>query len=100
MKSDDILPRPEEVKMPSEELELMAKLTDTSYFVVLKRWARRYSEKLKNIAFHLNPTDENFLVRHTQLFEQANGMDILISAIENSSKKLDEEEQEEKEISV
>lgn len=70
----------------------MANLADMPHFQILKRWARRYTEQLKNKSFRLNPEDEHFLVKHTRHIEQAVGMELLIKAVEDARKQLNQED--------
>lgn len=91
-KRDDILPMPEKVKTPIEELEVLADLEGTVYFQVLKRVARRYTENLKTQSFTLNASDPNFAVKHTRFVEQAVGMNLLIKVVEAARKQLNEED--------
>jgi len=96
-KKDGILPLPEKIKTPIEELEVLSELENTVFFQVLKRVARRYTEHLKSQSFTLDATDPNFQVKHTRYVEQAVGMNLLIKIIENSPAQLNRaEEQNEK----
>ena len=91
-KRDSILPLPEKIRTPVEELEVLAELEGTVYFQVLKRVARRYTENLKTQSFTLNASDPNFALKHTRFMEQAVGMNLLIKAIEIARKQLNEED--------
>lgn len=92
-KKNSLIPKPEEIRTPLAELQVMSNGADTIFFKVLKRWARRYTEQLKNRSFNLNETDPNFKVKHTRYVEQAVGMELLVRAVEGASKKLDELEE-------
>lgn len=92
MKKDTILPMPEKVKTPAEELEVLAELETTVYFQVLKRVARRYTENLKAQSFTLNATDPHFQIRHTRFVEQAVGMNLLIRAVELAREQMNKED--------
>lgn len=91
-KKDDILPTPEDVITPAEELEVLAELKATVYFTVLKRVARRYVENLKNKSFTLASEDPNLAIKHTRHVEQAVGMQLLIRIIEGASRELAQKE--------
>lgn len=82
---------PVDIKLPLDELEVMARFAGTTEFQILKRWARRYGENMKDKAFRLNPADPNMPVTHTRYREQAVGMQILIQYIENAGKRAEEE---------
>ena len=87
-KRDEILPKPELIKTPIEELEVLAAGSDTTFFVVLKRVARRYAEQLRNLSFTLDETDPHFVVKHTRYVEQAIGMNLLIKIVNDAKKEL------------
>lgn len=70
----------------------MSELSDTVYFKVLKRVARRYTEQMKNKSFTLKEEDPNFAVRHTRFVEQAVGMNLMIKIIEGAGKELRKED--------
>jgi hypothetical protein len=94
-KRDDILPSPEEVKTPMDELEVLAEFSDSVYFQVLKRVARRYVENLKNQSFTLREEDPQFAIKHTRYVEQAVGMQLLIKIITEAKKEMVKFENEE-----
>ena len=85
----DLIPKPQDVKTPEGELQVMADFAETEAFNILRRWARRYAEKLKNQAFRLNEEDSNFAIKHARYGQQAVGMEILIRFVEGASKELD-----------
>jgi hypothetical protein len=87
-KRDDILPQPEDVRTPLEELEVLAELGDTVYFQVLKRVARRYAENLKNLSFTLREEDPHFAIKHVRYVEQAVGMQLLLKMVSDAKKEL------------
>lgn len=93
---NEIIESPVKVKTPLEELEILSAFADSDYFVVLNRVARRYADTLKSQAFRLDPLDPNFKTKHTQYFEQAVGMMILLKYVEQAkreySKRMKEEE--------
>lgn len=90
MRKANLVPKVVKIKTPLAELQAMSNLADSPVFQVIKRWARRYSENLKNKSFRLNAQDSNFQILHTRYLEQAVGMEILIRAVEGASKKLEE----------
>ena len=90
----DIMPLPEKIKTPREELEAMAQLADTVYFKVLKRVARRYVENLKNQSFTLREEDKDFAIKHTRYVEQAVGMQLLIKIIADAESQMRKEEEQ------
>lgn len=83
---------PEQVRLPEDELEALAELSDTIHFQVLKRVARRYTENMKNQAFTLNSSDPNLAIKHSRLVEQAVGMNLLVRIIEQARTQLNREE--------
>jgi len=86
---EGLIPKPKEIKTDIAELEAMANFAQTQNFVVLKRWARRYTEKLMQQSFRLNEEDPYLAVKHARYVEQAVGMEILIRLVEDSSKKME-----------
>ena len=91
----DILPLPEKIKTPFEELEVMARFADSIEFQVLKRVARRYTENLKTQSFTLREEDPHFQLKHARYVEQAVGMNLLIKAVEAAQKELNQRDKEE-----
>ena len=79
--TDRVIDKPQKIKTPLAELELLAQLSDTEYFVVLKRLVRRYVENMKSLSFSLREEDPQFAIKHTRYVEQAVGMEMLIKAI-------------------
>lgn len=92
--NDNLIPRIEQIRTPLAELQVLANGVDTPFFKVLKRWARRTTEHLKNLSFTLKESDPNFKVKHVRYIEQAVGMELLIRAVEGASKELDKMEEE------
>lgn len=87
-KKDDVLPVASKIKTPEEELQILAELADTTYFVILKRAVRRYVEVYKNSVFLLRKDDPKFDLKFSDLTSEANGMNKLIKLIENSRLEL------------
>ena len=85
---DEILPKPELIKTPQEELEILAAGSESTFFIVIKRVARRYAEQLKNLSFTLDETDPHFAIKHTRYVEQAVGMNLLIKIVNDAKKQL------------
>jgi hypothetical protein len=88
-KRDNLFGSPEELRTPLDELEVLAELSGTVYFQVLKRVARRYAENLKNLSFSLREEDPQFAIKHTRYVEQAVGMQLLIKAINDAKKEVE-----------
>ena len=93
-KKDEILPSPEKVRTPLEELQVLSELSNTVYFQVLKRVARRFAENLKNMSFTLREEDPQFAIKHTRYVEQAVGMNLLLKAISDAKKEIEKFEEE------
>jgi hypothetical protein len=91
--SDKILPKIEHIKLPMDELMVLAEMADTTYFEVIKRLARRYAESMKNYVFSLDPADPKLPIKHATYKEQAVGMQLLITAIADARKKLESKEE-------
>jgi len=87
-KRDSLIPMPEKIKTPIEELEVLARFADSIEFQVLKRVARRYTENLKTQSFTLREEDLQFAIKHTRYVEQAVGMGLLIKVVEAAQKEL------------
>lgn len=92
MSEDDIVPRPVKIQTPLAELQVMANFADTTEFKILKRWARRYAEQMKNKSFSLREEDPQFAIKHTRYVEQAVGMQILVRLVEGAAAELEEME--------
>ena len=60
--TDRVIDKPQKIKTPLAELELLAQLSDTEYFVVLKRLVRRYVENMKSLSFSLREEDPQFAI--------------------------------------
>lgn len=88
----DLLPTPEKVKTPHEELQVLAEMSNTVYFTVLKRVARRYTENLKTQSFTLREEDPHFAVKHARYVEQAVGMNLLLKIIDGAQAELNKME--------
>lgn len=86
---EDIVPRPVKIQTPLAELQLMANFVDKQEFLILKRWARRYAEQMKNKSFTLREEDPQFAIKHTRYVEQAVGMQILIKLIAGAAAELE-----------
>lgn len=89
-----LIPIPKEVKTPQAELELMAAFAESEAFNVLRRWARRFGEKLRSQAFLLREDDPKFSIRHAEYKNQAIGQELMIRFVEGAAKKLTEVEEE------
>ncbi len=88
-KRNDVMPMPEKIRTPREELEMMVAFSDTPHFVILKRMARRYIEELKNRSYTLREEDPHFAINHTRYAEQGVGMGLLIKFVEGARKELE-----------
>lgn len=91
-KRTELLPSPEKVKTPHEELQVLAEMAGSQYLTVLKRVARRYTENLKTQSFTLREEDPHFAVKHARYVEQAVGMNLLIKIIEGAQGELNKME--------
>lgn len=91
-RKSDLIPLPEEIKTPKEELAVLAELQNTVYFKVIKRVVRRYEENLKNQSFTLREEDPHFAIKHTRYVEQAVGMNLLLKVVESAAKELRKED--------
>lgn len=89
-KSNSILPQVETVKTPYDELQILAGGADSTFFVVLKRAARRYIENLKNQSYLLREEDPHFAIKHTRYTEQGVGIGLLIKVVEGAKARLEE----------
>lgn len=95
MAKDELKPRPEEIKMPITELEIMANFSTSTEFHLLKRWARRYADSLKTRAFMLDETDPKFPIKHRSYTEQVMGMNILLKLVSDAGTQLNKLEGDE-----
>ena len=87
-KKEDILPVASRIKTPEDELQVLSELSDTTYFVIIKRVVRRFVETYKNSAFLLNKDDPKFDSKFSQLTDEAQGMNRLIKLIEGARGEL------------
>ncbi len=88
MTKEDILPQASRIKTPEDELMVLAELSETTYFLVVKRVVRRFIEKYKNDTFLLNKDDPKFESKFSDLTAEAKGMNLLIKTIEGSRIEL------------
>lgn len=88
--SDKIIDQVKKIKVPAEELEILAQLSTTAYFVILKRVARRYAISIKDRMAFLDAKDPNMPLLHAELKFEMVGMDRLLSIIAGAEKKLSE----------
>ena len=87
-KKEDMMPVASRIKTPEDELQVLSELTETTYFVVLKRTVRRFVEVYKNSAFLLNKDDPRFESKFSELTSEAQGMNKLIKLIEGARIEL------------
>ena len=87
-KKESVLPVASKIKTPEDELQILSELSETLYFVVLKRTVRRFVEINKNAAFLLNQDDPKFISKHSDLTSEAQGMNKLIKLIEGARAEL------------
>ena len=78
------MPVASKIKTPEEELQVLSELSETTYFVVLKRVVRRFVEQYKNSVFLLNKDDPKLITKLGELTSEAQGMNRLIRLIEGS----------------
>lgn len=91
------LDKPQKVRTTEEELEVIARLKNTVEWSIVKRWAARYIDNLRKASFKLVETDPHYLaVRHSEFAGQALGIRQLIKMVDNSGKKLEKMEKNEK----
>jgi len=93
MKKNELGLKPELIKTPREELEMLAELSDTPHFSILKRAVRRYIESLKNLSYTLREEDPQFAIKHTRYAEQGVGMGIMIKLVEGAKEELEKMEE-------
>lgn len=82
------MPQAQRIKTPEDELQILAELSETTYFVVLKRVVRRFVETYKNSAFLLNKDDPKFESKFGELTAEAQGMNRLVKLIEGARTEL------------
>ena len=88
MAKDPVLPQASRIKTPEEELQILAELADSTYFVILKRTVRRFVEVNKNAVFLLHKDDPKLILKMTELTSEAQGMNRLIKLIEGARIEL------------
>jgi len=87
-KKEDVLPVASKIKTPEDELRVLSELSETTYFVILKRVVRRIVEINKNSAFLLNNEDPKLSTKLGNLKAEVGGMNRLIKIIEGASQEL------------
>jgi hypothetical protein len=92
------LDKPQKIKTPLEELEVLANLKEKVEWAIAKRWINRYILNLQKVSFRLDETLPNFVSRHAELIGQAVGLRTFVRAIEKAGKKLDEMEEKKKNV--
>ena len=89
----NIVPKPVKIQTPLAELQLMANFAGSREFIIIKRWARRYAEQMKNKSFTLREEDPQFAIKHTRYVEQSVGMQILVRLIAGAEGELEKLEE-------
>ena len=92
VKNDEIIPKAQQIIIPGDELAVMAELSDSVAFVIIKRIVRRYIENMKNMSYMLDEDDPKFINRHIRHKEQGIGMNILIKVIADARSQLEKME--------
>lgn len=87
-KKEDILPQASRIKTPEDELMILSELSETTYFIILKRTVRRFIELNKNAAFLLNKDDPKFMSKFAEYTAESQGMNRLIKLIEGARIEL------------
>ena len=83
------LDRPEKVRTPIQELEVLATLKDSVQWAVFKRLAMRYIANIRRASFKLTEQDPNYLAaRHAEFAGEALGIKMIIRLVEESGKRL------------
>lgn len=83
--------KPDKIKTPLEELEVLSQLKNTTYWAIFKRLADRYINNVIKLSFNIPKSDiEKFTLEHTRYFGQVEGIKMLIKLVEESGKKAEE----------
>ena len=90
MVKDEIIPKAQQIIVPADELRVMAELSDSIAFTIIKRIVRRYVENMKNMSYMLDEDDPKFINKHIRHKEQGIGMNILVKVIADARKELEE----------
>ena len=85
---EDVMPVASRIKTPEEELQILAELSQTTYFVIIKRCVRRFVETYKNSVFLLNKDDPKLLSKLGDLTAEAQGMNRLVKLIEGARNEI------------
>jgi hypothetical protein len=84
MDKESVLPIAAKIKTPEDELQILAELAETTYFVIIKRTVRRFVELNKNSMFLLNRNDPKLVSKMGELQGEVMGMNKLIRLIEGA----------------
>ena len=86
-----VLDKPRKVRTTAEELEVLARLSGSVEWAILKRVLQRYVHNLTLTAFNLSYSysGEDFKVRHRELTAEANGLKKAVSIVKYAGKRLD-----------
>jgi len=90
MEKKEFITSIKDIKTPSEELELLAALSKTDYWVVVKRWVERYQGNLMRSSFNLDMRVEGHRFLHAGYLDQDFALSNLIQAVEGSDRRLRE----------
>lgn len=85
--------RLKKIRTNEAELEVLARLKETTDWAVVKRIANRYKTNLRRRAFRVGLGDpQKAAITVADMQGQAHGIDLLIRFVDNSGKKLKEYE--------
>lgn len=85
--------RLKKIRTTTEELEVLARLKDTTDWGIVKRVANRYKMGLRRRAFRVGLGDpQKSAVTLADMQGQAHGIDLLIRFVDNAGKKLEKNE--------
>lgn len=88
MAEEPVMPQAAKIKTPEDELMVLAQLSETTAFMVIKRVVRRIVEQNKNSAFLLHDNDPHLALKHAKLTSHAEGMNALIKIISGARGEL------------
>jgi hypothetical protein len=85
--------RPQKIKTTEQELEILANLSISTEWIVLKRVMQRYATHLRSFAFNLSyfMSPEEFKLKHREATAQVLGFKRLVKLVEKSGSKLDKD---------
>lgn len=83
------------IRLNLSELEQLAALADSPFFVLLLKLQQKFHRNYSDIAFKLRENDPDFVHKHRSYAEQATGIRNFLVFISRTKEKLDKEEDNE-----